>query len=139
MVYRDKMVFAEIGRSVCADAVLLNPHPVDVETANYRAAGRAWRKRRSGDARVFEQQVAKSRSAVPAQFVVWHHGDCRKLVSDYRDCSDQSLCGRRGPRLRWSRLGGWLSGRGTYRRPASDWAGYRDINLRQGGLGAWLG
>ena len=50
-----KVVFAEVGCAIGADAILLDAHAIDVQPANDRSAGCTGRKARSGDAGLFEQ------------------------------------------------------------------------------------
>ena len=84
---RHKMVFAEVGGAIGADAVLLDADAIDVEPADDRPAGCTGRKARSGDAGLFEQEVAERAAAVSPQLLVRHDRDGGELVGDDRDRS----------------------------------------------------
>jgi hypothetical protein len=76
------MIFAEIRGAVGADAVFLDAHAIDVEPANDRTAGRAWREARSGDAGLVEEKIAEGGGAIAAQFGIRHHGHGGKLIGN---------------------------------------------------------
>ena len=58
-VDRHGVVLAQLRHAARADAVLLDAHAIGIEAAHDRAAGRAGRKARAGDAGLGEQDVAE--------------------------------------------------------------------------------
>src|SRR5262245_32227144 len=93
------MIFAEVGGAAPADPVLDNADAIDIEAAHDRAARRAGREARSGDAGLAEQEVAERRAAVAPDLLVGHDRDGRELVGDHGQCP-----------LRWGLRRGWRRG-----------------------------
>ena len=90
-IERHGVILAELRHAARADAVLLDAHAIGIEAAHDRAARRAGREARAGDAGLGEQDVAERAAAVALQFLAGDHRDGGELVGDDREPAGRQL------------------------------------------------